>query len=351
MTKSSFSIGRHQIGYGKAVFVIAEAGVNHNGRLDLALKLVDAAAKAGADAVKFQTFKAKEVVTTSGTMAEYQKKNIGKSESQIAMLKKLELRDSFYRPLMKRCRERGILFLSTPHGGFGSVDFLAKLKLAALKFGSGDLTNLPVLAHAAKYRLPMILGTGMATFDEVKTAVKVIQRAGNRKIVMLHCTTNYPCPFDEVDLRAMQTMMRELDVLVGYSDHTQGIQVPTMAVTLGACVIEKHFTLSRKMKGPDHAASLEPDELADMVAAIRRVPVILGTAEKKPHASERTVTDIARKSVVTVKAVRKGERFTTENLGIKRPGTGIPPARYLDILGKRAKKDIDADTLIRRGDF
>lgn len=350
MKPAPFRIGTHTIGDGRSVFVIAEAGVNHNGRLDLALKLVDAAAKAGADAVKFQTFKAEQLSSKAGEMAEYQKKNIGKTESQVEMLRKLELREAFYKPIMKRCAEKKILFLSTPHGGFESVDFLVKLKVKALKFGSGDLTNLPVLSYAAKFKLPMILGTGMATFREVQDAVRVIQRAGNKKIVMLHCTTNYPCPFDEVDLRAMQTMMTKLPVFVGYSDHTEGIQVPTMAATLGACLIEKHFTLDRSMPGPDHKASLEPDELAAMVQAILRVPIILGSAEKRPHASERDVTTIARKSLVSLRKIQKGECFTLENLGIKRPGNGLSPSLFDRVLGRPATRAIQADVPLRRGD-
>ncbi len=351
MTQRTIRIGTKTIGYGQPVFVIAEAGVNHNGRLDLALKLVDAAADAGADAVKFQTFHAEDVVTGKGKMAAYQKKNLGKTESQVAMLKKLELQDRFYASLIARAKKRKILFFSAPHGGPSSVDFLRRLNVPAFKFGSGDLTNLPLLAYAAKMDIPVILGTGMSTMKEVRAAIRVIHRAGNRKLVALHCTSNYPCPFEEVNLRAMQTMMRDLDVLVGYSDHTEGIQVPSMAVTLGACVIEKHFTLNRKMKGPDHAASLEPDELTEMIRAIRRVPVILGSSVKRPTSSERVMMRDVRKSIVTLAPVDKGDVFTKKNLGIKRPGTGLVPRAYLDILGKRAIKDIDADTLLRRGDF
>ena len=343
-------IGSKRIGAGEPVFIIAEAGVNHNGRLDLALKLVDAAARAGVDAVKFQTFKAEQVVTNAGKMADYQKRNTGKSESQIEMLRSLELKDSFYGPLMKRCRERGILFLSTPHGGFDSVDFLVRLNVKALKFGSGDLTNLPVLAHAARFKLPMILGTGMATLTEVKEALATIHRAGNRNVMLLHCTTNYPCPVDEVDLRAMQTMQK-LPALIGYSDHTEGIQVPIMAATLGACVIEKHFTLDRKLPGPDHAASLEPQELQEMVRAIRNVSVIMGSTVKRPHASERKVMPIARKSVVTLREVRKGQRLTRDNLGIKRPGTGSAPKYYPKILHKITRKNLPSGHLLQKSDY
>lgn len=348
---ATFKIGSHDIGYGKPVFIIAEAGVNHNGRLDLALKLVDAAAKAGADAVKFQTFKAEEVVTAQGEMASYQKKNLKKTESQLAMLRKLQLPEKYYAAIKRRCREKGIIFMTTPHGGFGSVDFVAKLKVPAFKFGSGDLTNLPVLAHAARYKLPMILGTGMATLEEVRDAIKTIHRAGNKNVVALHCTSNYPCPPEEVNLRAMKTMMEKLPALVGYSDHTREVETGIMATAMGACVIEKHFTLKRSMPGPDHKASLEPDELARMVTAIRETTAMLGSSIKGRNKSEDAVAPLVRKSVVTIRPVKKGERFTDQNLGIKRPGTGLAPARYLDILGKTAKRDIANDTLLRPHDF
>src|SRR3989344_3936024 len=222
------------LGNSKLVFIIAEAGVNHNHQLDLALKLVNAAANAGADAVKFQTFRAEQVVTEAGIMADYQKKNTGKTESQLDMLRKLEFSEPWYPKVIVHCKKRGIIFLSTPHGSFDSIDLLQKLGVPAFKFGSGDLATLPILEYAAQFRKLIILGTGMATMVEVKEAIQVIKKAGNSKIVMLHCTTNYPCPPEEVNLRAMQTMMKELDVLVGYSDHTLGAQVPVMAVTLGA---------------------------------------------------------------------------------------------------------------------
>jgi len=345
------TIGRHRVGYGEPVFVIAEAGVNHNGRLDLALKLVDAAADAGADAIKFQTFRAEDVVTSGGRMASYQKKNLGTSESQVDMLRKLELNEKYYTPIMRRCRDRKILFLSTPHGGIRSVDFLRRLKVPAYKLGSGDLTNAPLLSYIGALGKPMILGTGMATMADVKNAIRWIRAGGTRDIVMLHCTTNYPCPDAEVNLRVMQTMMRELDVLVGYSDHTPENQVAVMAATMGACVIEKHFTLSRKLKGPDHVASLEPHELAEMIRAVRRVPVIMGSAVKRPNASERPIMTVARKSLVTIRPVKKGERFTANVLGVKRPGSGMPPAAFKTVIGKRAKRDLPADTILKRTDI
>lgn len=339
------------IGENQPVFIIAEAGVNHNGNLKTAFKLVDAAAAAGADAIKFQTFKADQVVTAAGQMAAYQKKNIGKSESQLAMLKKLELPDEFYKPLIDYCFKKKIMFLSTPHGGFASVDLLEKLKAPAFKFGSGDITNLPVLKYAAGFNKPMILGTGMATLREVKNAIGAIKQAGNKKIIALHCTTNYPCPPSEVNLKAMQTMAEKLGALVGYSDHTLGIQVPAMAATLGACLIEKHFTLDKNMSGPDHKASLEPDELKNMVRAVRQVKEIMGSGFKEPTASELKISLLGRKSLVSLRDIKKGEKLTKENIGIKRPGSGLAPKYYFTVLGKTAKKDIEKDDLIGLKDF
>lgn len=342
---SPFSIGGKMIGSGK-VLVIAEAGVNHNGRLDLALKLVDAASDAGADAVKFQTFRGEDLVTASADMTEYQERNIGKRESQLEMLKKLALPESYYDPMIERCRERGIIFLSTPHGGFEAVEKLVELGVPAFKFGSGDLTNLPVLRYAAGFGKPMILGTGMATMAEVKEAVSTIRAAGNDQIVMLHCTTNYPCSDEEVNLCAMQTMMNELDVIIGYSDHTMGVLTPLMAVALGALVIEKHLTLDRNMAGPDHKASATPEELKKLVEAIRRMSVIFGRPAKQPTASEYRIMSVARKSVVTTAPVKKGEILTAANIGIKRPGSGLLPKRYFEIIGKTATMDIPADVLV-----
>ncbi|MFA5935769.1 MAG: N-acetylneuraminate synthase [Patescibacteria group bacterium] len=351
MTTQTFRIGPATVGYGHPVFIIAEAGVNHNGRLDLALKLIDAAADAGADAVKFQTFHAEDVVTSQGEMAAYQKKNIGKVKSQIEMLRELELKDKDYPLLIARAKKRKILFLSTPHGGKNSVDFLRKLGIPAFKFGSGDLTNLPVIAYAASFGKPMILGTGMGTMKEVEDAIAVIQKAGNRKIAMLHCTSNYPCPPEETNLRAMTTMMENLPVLVGYSDHTAGIQIPIMVTAMGACVIEKHFTLDKNMAGPDHKASLEPDELRSMVEAVRLATTVLGSSKKAPNPSEKIIAPLVRKSLVTLKPIDKGEKFTHNNIGIKRPGTGIQPREYSRILGKTARRMIPADTLLRPHDI
>jgi len=351
MAKKKIKIGEKYIGKGCPVFIIAEAGVNHNGDLKLAKQLIDVAVKAGADAVKFQTFKAEDVVTGAGKMAGYQVKNIGKAMSQLEMIKSFELREDSWSEIANRCKEKNIIFLSTPHGGFNSVDLLQSLGISAFKFGSGDLTNLPVLSYAAGLKKPMILGTGMATLAEVKEAVDCIKKAGNDQIIILHCTTNYPCPLDEVNLRAMLTMKERLKVLTGYSDHTPGIQVPIMAATLGACLIEKHFTLDKNMSGPDHKASLDPTELKIMVESIRAVPVILGSKIKKPNADEIQIMEIARKSVVAEKTIKKGEIFSKDNLAIKRPGTGLKSKYYNEIIGCVAKREIKADALIQKSDY
>ncbi len=351
MPTKKIKIGDRLIGENQPVFVVAEAGVNYNGRLDLTLKMVDAAKEAGADAIKFQTFRAEQIVVPQTKMAPYQKKNIGKTKSQLEMLKELELKEEFYKPIIKHCKKRNIIFLSTPHGGFESVDFLESLKVPAFKFGSGDLTNLPLLQYAAKFGKPMILGTGMATMEEVKEAIKTIKKTGNNKIVVLHCTTNYPCPPEEVNLRAMQTMMKELNVLVGYSDHTLGIQVPIMAATLGACIIEKHFTLDKNMPGPDHKASVEPGELKEMVKAVRDAEKILGNDIKKPTSKELIMRKTARKSIVANEDIPKGVRITKRMLAIKRPGTGLKPKYFYKILGRKTKQDISKDSLIKLRDL
>ena len=342
---------KNKIGYGQPVFIIAEAGVNHNQKLDLALKLIDAAADAGADAVKFQTAHAEQVVTAFGEMAEYQKKNIGKSESQLEMVRKLLPPDNWYPKLIQHAKKRGIMFFSTPHGSFASVDLLESLGVSMFKFGSGDLTNLPLLAYTAKLGKTIILGTGMATMAEVKESVQTIKKAGNDKIIVLHCTTNYPCASDEVNLRAMQTMMKELDCLVGYSDHTTGSQVAVMASTLGACVIEKHLTLDNNLPGPDHAASANPEVFKQTVEEIRKVEKIMGSTVKKPGPNELQYIPMVRRSIVATKAIKKGVKFSSQNIDLKRPGTGLPPKEFNRVLGRIANRDITADSLIKKTDF
>lgn len=336
-------IGTKYIGEGYPVFIIAEAGVNHNGKLTLAKKLVDAAKAAGADAVKFQTFEAEDVVTKNAPMAEYQERNVGKKETQQEMLKKLELKYEDFEVLKKYCDEKGIIFLSTPHSDV--IDFLNHL-VPAYKIGSGDLTNIPFLEKVARKCKLMILGTGMATLKEVKEALKAIYAQGGRQVVMLHCTTSYPCPIEDVNLRALQTMQKKLDCLVGYSDHTLGITVPIMAATLGAVVIEKHFTLDRTLPGPDHKASLEPHELKEMVEAIRAVEKALGSARKKPTNDEERTKKITRKSIVAKVNIPKGTVITKNMLAFKRPGTGIAPKNIHMFIGKKAKKNIKKDTFL-----
>jgi len=343
--RKTILIGKKIIGEQYPCFVIAEAGVNHNGDITLAKQLVDVAKKAGADAVKFQTFKAEGVVTTNAAIASYARKNLGRTLTQQEMIKRLELSYDEFKTLKKYCDTKRILFLSTPHS-FDAIDFLTPL-VPAYKFGSGDLTNFPALRYAAKKHKPMLLGTGMATLDEVRAAVRVVRKTGNNQIVALHCTTNYPCPLTEVNLRAMLTMRHTLNCLVGYSDHTMGITVPIMAATLGAVVIEKHFTLDKTLTGPDHKASLEPQELTKMITAIRNVEIILGSYAKRPTASEKNIMKTVRKSIIAKKDIPKGSFLRKDMIYIKRPGMGLPPAKLENILGKKTKRVIKKDELIR----
>ncbi len=329
------------IGSGHPCFIIAEAGINHNGKLDLAKKLVDVAVAANADAVKFQTFIAEGVVTRNAEIADYARNNIGKNIKQIDMLKGSQLSFDDFRGLKKYCDEKNIIFLSSPHS-FDAIDFLEDL-VPAYKFGSGDLTNIPALHYAAKKNKPLILGTGMATLEEVKRALHAVNASGNTQIIVLHCTTNYPCSYKDVNLRAMITMQQELDCLVGYSDHTLGLSVPSVAVALGAVILEKHFTLDKKLSGPDHKASLDPKELAEMVDCIRNVETILGSSEKRPTVSEEKIMKNVRKSIVAAKNMKKGEVIQKDMLIIKRPGTGISPGDIEKIIGKKTTRDISID--------
>lgn len=338
-------IGSKCIGEKQPCFIIAEAGINHNGKLPLAKKLVDVAVRAGADAVKFQTFKAEGVVTGDVDIASYQKKNIKKNLTQLQMIKHYEFSYETFKELKAYCDKKKILFLSTPHS-FDAIDFLEDL-VPAYKFGSGDLTNLPALEYASKKHKPILLGTGMATLREVGDAIRVIHKNGNRQVIVLHCTTNYPCPLEEVNLRAMLTMQHSLDCLVGYSDHTIGITVPLMAAALGAVVIEKHFTLDRAMPGPDHAASLEPDELKQMVTELRTVETVLGSYAKKPTRSEKEIMKLVRKSIVASQPVKEGAVLRRTMLDFKRPGTGLSPMHLKQLLGRKTKKPIKKDQLIR----
>ena len=333
----------------KTVFIIAEAGVNHNGNLDLALQLVDAAAAAGVDAVKFQTFKATSLVSKFAPKAEYQKASTNRDESQLEMIRRLELSDSDHKILLQRCQTRGIMFLSTPFD-LESMDFLFKLGMPLFKVGSGELTNLPYLRKISSFALPVILSTGMSSLQEVQEAVQVLEKSGleRNKITLLHCNTEYPTPDEDVNLRAMQTLKSAFPGLagIGYSDHSQGNFACYAAVALGAQLIEKHFTLDRKLPGPDHKSSLEPSELAELVTGIRRIETMLGSGEKTPSASELPNRVAARKSIVAAVNIQEGEVFSETNITVKRPGNGISPMRWDELIGQKASRSFAADELI-----
>lgn len=328
-----------------SVFIIAEAGVNHNGSLELAKKLVDAAKDAGADCVKFQTFVSKNIVSKNAVKAEYQKQQTEPEESQQDMLKKLELSFDEFVELNEYCKSKSIEFMSTAFD-FDSIDFLDGLEMGTWKIPSGDITNLPYLIKIAKLNKPVILSTGMSTMVDIRSAIKALKENGATELTVLHCTTEYPTPFEDVNLRAMNTIKEEFGVKVGYSDHTKGIEVPIAAVALGATVIEKHFTLDRNMEGPDHKASLEPNELKAMVDSIRHIELALGNGMKQPAESEKKNMAVARKSIIASKDIKAGDIFTEENLTVKRPGDGISPMRWFDIIGKPAPRDFEEDELI-----
>lgn len=330
-----------------STFIIAEAGVNHNGSLETAKKLVDVAANAGADAVKFQTFKADKLVSKTAQKADYQKQHDALDETQHNMLKKLELDENAHQVLIQYCNTRRILFLSTPFD-HESIDMLHQLGMSVFKIPSGEITNLPYLRHVGTLNKEVILSTGMATLNEVGNALEVLTIAGTSKdkITVLHATTEYPCPIDEVNLKAMHTMQKAFDVKVGYSDHTQGIEVAIAAAAMGATVIEKHFTLDRAMKGPDHKASLIPQELESMVHAIRNVSHALGDGVKMPSKSEVKNMTVARKSIVAMRDIRLGEVFSADNITTKRPGTGISPMHWDEVIGCVATRPFLVDELI-----
>lgn len=344
-------------------FVIAEAGVNHNGSLEVALALVDAAAAAGADAVKFQTFRAEGVVTRSAPKAEYQERAPVRESSQLEMLRKLELDEGAHRALVARCQERNIEFMSTPFD-LPSVELLSRLGVGRFKVPSGEVSNPLLLRAVARTGKPLIVSTGMATLADVEWALETIAaelvpEQGRRaywtekghttlrdRVTLLHCTTEYPAPPESVNLRAMQTMRTAFGLPVGYSDHTEGAAISVAAAALGATVIEKHFTLDRTMPGPDHAASLEAAELAAFVQAIRAVGLALGDGRKVPHAAEIANRDVARRSLVAARAIRKGELLSADNLTLKRPGTGVPAHRWDEVLGRPASRDYAPDELL-----
>jgi len=333
----------------KKTIIIAEAGVNHNGSIEIAKQLIDAAAAAGVDYVKFQTFKAEKLTSKQARMADYQKKNTGEDDSQLAMLKKLELSEQDHYVLIDYCKQKGVRFFSTAFDS-ESVDCLHQLGLGLWKVPSGELTNYPYLKQIAQFGEPVILSTGMSEMSDIEAAMEVLQNNGVRKnqITILHCNTEYPTPYEDVNLKAMQTIKDKLGVEVGYSDHTQGIEVPIAAVALGASVIEKHFTLDRNLPGPDQAASLEPKELKQMVEAIRHIEVALGSGEKEITESERKNISVARKSIVAACDIKKGDMLTENNLTVKRPGNGISPMLWEQVIGTLAIRDFKEDELIEQ---
>jgi len=329
------------------VFIIAEAGVNHNGSIELAYKLIDIAVEAGADAVKFQTFKAENLVTKSADKADYQKQTTDESESQFEMIKKLELDFDIHKKLINYCKEKDIMFLSTPFD-HESIDLLNELQLQIFKIPSGEITNLPYLRHIGLLNKKVFLSTGMSNLQEVGDALTVLINSGTLKenITVLHANTMYPTPMEDVNLNAMQTIHKEFGVAVGYSDHTLGIEVDIAAVAMGASIIEKHFTLDKAMEGPDHKASLEPEELKAMVSAIRNIEKALGRNEKILSPSEEVNINIVRKSIVANQNIKKGDLLTDKNIAAKRPGGGISPMRWDEIIGTVASKDYNTDELI-----
>jgi len=327
-----------------SVYIIAEAGVNHNGSFELACKLVDAAKEAGADCVKFQTFKSANLVSCYAQKAEYQKATTGDS-SQQEMLKKLELSYDEFVELKKYCDKVGISFLSTPFD-IESIKFLNTIDMPFWKIPSGEVINLPYLIEIAKTKKPVVMSTGMCEMYELDEAIKALKKYGAPEVILLHCNTEYPTPYEDVNLKAMDTMRHRFGLKVGYSDHTLGIEVPIAAVTLGASIIEKHFTLDRNMEGPDHKASLEPKEFADMVKCIRNIEKAMGTGEKTVSPSEMKNRAIARKSIVAKKCIKKGEILTEENITVKRPGDGINPMRWYEVLGTKAVRSFNEDEMI-----
>lgn len=339
-------IGNDLVGDGQPVYVIAEAGVNHNGDLALAKRLVDIAIDARANAVKFQTFKAETLVTASAPKAKYQLDSTSEAESQLEMLRKLELSPNAHHELKTYCEDKGITFLSTPFDE-ESADFLEQLGIAAFKVSSGDLTNLPLIRHLAQKSLPVILSTGMADLQDVREAVQTAKQTGNEQLVLLHCVSNYPAAPSDTNLRAIRTMAEEFKLPIGFSDHSEGTDLAPAAVALGATLIEKHFTVDRDLPGPDHKASLLPAELASMIASIRRVESALGDGEKKRRPSEEDTARVARRSVIAARDIPRGAVIDESMTALKRPGTGLPPAMLSSIIGRRTLVEISEGELLK----
>lgn len=348
MFAKPLDIDGRAVGEGHPCFVIAEAGVNHNGSLQMAFELIDTAADAGADAVKFQTFSTERLVGRDVPKADYQKANTGE-DSQFDMLRKLELDRDAHIQLMRRCRERGILFLSTPFEE-QSAQMLYELGVPAFKIPSGEIPNLPFLDFVARLGKPMIVSTGMCRLGEVEDAVRTITEAGNDQFALLHCVSSYPADPATANLRAMRTLAHAFHVPVGFSDHTEGLEVPGAAVALGATIVEKHFTLDRSLPGPDHLASLEPQQLRELVRAIRVVESALGDGRKQAVASEANTSEVARKSLVAARDIRAGEAISRDIIAIRRPGTGLPPAMLPYIVDRAASVDIPAGTVLKLED-
>ncbi|MBN2735014.1 MAG: N-acetylneuraminate synthase [Methanomicrobiaceae archaeon] len=338
------------MGEGEKCFIIAEAGVNHNGNLNLAKQLVDVAAESGADAVKFQTFRAESLASKNAEKADYQIESTSEDESQYYMLKKLELSYQDFRRLSDYTKEKNLIFLSTPFDE-ESASFLEEIGIPAYKISSGEITNLPLLKLIAKNRKPVILSTGMSTLCEVEKAVVTLKKNGSENIVILHCTTSYPAAFESVNLSAMNTMKYSFRLPVGYSDHTIGVTIPIAAAAMGAAVIEKHFTLDKSLLGPDHKASLDPSELKEMIQAIRNVEKAIGTGIKKRTEEEKKIILVARKSIVAGRDIHKGEVVREKDLKLKRPGNGIPPEYLNEIAGKKAQRNLIYDEQIKWEDI
>lgn len=329
----------------KHVTIIAEAGVNHNGDIDLAKKMIDVAKRAGVDYIKFQTFKPEKLASRFAVKAEYQKENTGTDESQVEMLKKLTLSEKEYRELADYAQNNNIGFISTPFES-DSLEFLKSIDMDFWKLPSGEVTNYPFLVEIAKTGMPVVMSTGMCDLKEISDAISILRNNGANSISLLHCNTQYPTPFEDVNLHVMETLRREFNVEVGYSDHTRGIEVPIAAVAMGATIIEKHFTLDKNMEGPDHKASLEPDELAAMVKAIRNIECALGLNVKEPTKSEIANRAVARKSIVAKCSIKAGDSFSVDNLTTKRPGNGVSPMKWNELVGKKANRDYSEDELI-----
>lgn len=344
---AKFFIGEREVGPGRPVLVIAEAGVNHNGDLSLAIQLIDAAVDCGADVVKFQSFRTEEIVTRSAPKADYQTVTAGTTESQFQMLKRLELKASDQAKLQQHCESRGIVYLSTPYDPTSAKE-LADQKVKAIKIASTDTTNLPFLHFVGKLGIPVILSTGMSEIAEVRSAFDTLRAAGLQQIALLHCTSEYPAPMDELNLAAIQTLRTNFDAPVGFSDHSSGIEAATWAVAMGACIVEKHFTLDRSMPGPDHAASAEPSEMKKLIQTLRQLERSIGDGVKRSTPSEQRNKPKMQKSLVARCVIKEGEIITEETLTAKRPATGLSPLLWRSVIGKRAAREIAADEILTK---